>query len=287
MSETPNIQWRPAFCDAMELTLRGDADSLVFEREYNLGSKPLQVDLLVIRKMGMRQLGDQIGRTLRRYNLFEYKSPGDDLNIDSFYKVMAYGCLYKALAGKHVNDVRSNDITLTMVREEVPRSLFKDLLDEGTTVTATYPGIYHLEGNLRFETHVIATRELPEGSYIWLKALTRSIDLTEARSLIVSASDETLGVKERREMEAILDIVAHANADAFARLRRDDAAMDEAMEIIFGDRIEEMDLRNIRNLMDSTKWSADMAMSALKIDPAKRERYARKLSGERGKPANA
>ena len=44
------IQWHPAFCSAVRLELSKDKNVLEYQNEYNLNSKPLQVDLLVIHK---------------------------------------------------------------------------------------------------------------------------------------------------------------------------------------------------------------------------------------------
>ena len=44
------IQWQPAFVAAMELELSENRKELYFEAEYNLNTKPLEVDLLVIKK---------------------------------------------------------------------------------------------------------------------------------------------------------------------------------------------------------------------------------------------
>ena len=41
------IQWHPGFVAAMNLELREYRDSLVFEKEYNLNTKPLEIDFLV------------------------------------------------------------------------------------------------------------------------------------------------------------------------------------------------------------------------------------------------
>ena len=43
-------QWHPVFCAAVELEFREDKDILTYEREYNLSKKPLQIDLLIIKK---------------------------------------------------------------------------------------------------------------------------------------------------------------------------------------------------------------------------------------------
>lgn len=48
--EDIKIQWHPGFVAAMGLELMEDRDGLIFQKEYNLNTKPLEVDLLIIRK---------------------------------------------------------------------------------------------------------------------------------------------------------------------------------------------------------------------------------------------
>lgn len=43
-------QWHPAFCAAMELEFKDDREALLYEREHNLSKKPLQIDLLIIKR---------------------------------------------------------------------------------------------------------------------------------------------------------------------------------------------------------------------------------------------
>ena len=44
------IQWHPGFVSAMNLELRENRTDLIYEKEYNLNTKPLEIDLLVIKK---------------------------------------------------------------------------------------------------------------------------------------------------------------------------------------------------------------------------------------------
>lgn len=55
-------------------------------------------------------------------NIFEYKSPGDDVNAGTFYKALSYACLYKAEAGS-VEKILNTDITVSLVREQKPVKL--------------------------------------------------------------------------------------------------------------------------------------------------------------------
>ena len=44
------IQWHPGFVAAMNLEFAKNRQDLIFEKEYNLNTKPLEIDLLVIKK---------------------------------------------------------------------------------------------------------------------------------------------------------------------------------------------------------------------------------------------
>lgn len=94
------IQWHPAFYAAAELEFLSNRAELEFCREYNLGKKPLQIDLLVIEKLDDVSIENEIGHIFKRHNIIEYKSPGDDMTIDDFFKTVGYACIYKGLGEK-------------------------------------------------------------------------------------------------------------------------------------------------------------------------------------------
>ena len=58
----------------------------------------------------------------RQHNVIEYKSPGDSLNIDDFYKTLAYAFLYKSLSDK-VDGIPADQLTLSLVRQGYPRDI--------------------------------------------------------------------------------------------------------------------------------------------------------------------
>ena len=84
------IQWHPGFVAAMNLEFAKDRERLIFEKEYNLNTKPLEIDLLVIRKDSSVRISNEIGSLFKGHNIMEYKSPRDALDIDAFYKAGAY-----------------------------------------------------------------------------------------------------------------------------------------------------------------------------------------------------
>lgn len=93
-------QWHPAFTAALMLELKKSWGSLVFEKEHNLNTKPLEIDLLVIKKDAAVMVENEIGELFRGHNIIEYKSPKDHLDIDTFYKTEAYAGLFIKPMGK-------------------------------------------------------------------------------------------------------------------------------------------------------------------------------------------
>nr|WP_304717918.1 hypothetical protein [uncultured Acetatifactor sp.] len=100
----------------MNLEFRENRDDLIYEKEYNLSTKPLEIDLLVIKKEPDVQTSNEIGKLFRGHNIVEYKSPEDHLDIDVFYKTGAYGSLYKSF-GETVDERAADDITVTIIRD--------------------------------------------------------------------------------------------------------------------------------------------------------------------------
>ncbi|RKI28126.1 hypothetical protein D7V82_13220, partial [bacterium 1xD8-6] len=61
-----NAQWHPGFVGAMDLEFREDRNKLIFEKEHNLNTKPLQIDLLIIKKNPEAgSTGNEIGEIFR------------------------------------------------------------------------------------------------------------------------------------------------------------------------------------------------------------------------------
>ena len=71
----------------------------------------------------------KIGQFFRKYNLIEYKAPGDSLNIDDFYKICSYAGFFKANSNE-VNAIRYDEITITLISYSKPREMIKMLEKE-------------------------------------------------------------------------------------------------------------------------------------------------------------
>ena len=94
----------------------------MFENEHQLGTKPKEVDVLVVKKNENIPIQKNIGRLFRKHNIIEYKSPDDTLGINDFYKVLGYSYFYKADT-KEENVIRIEELTVTFVCKRYPRKL--------------------------------------------------------------------------------------------------------------------------------------------------------------------
>ena len=85
--ENELLQWHPAFYAGLQIELQEDKDNLIFENEHQLSAKPMEIDVLIVKKEKALPVKKNIGRIFRMHNIIEYKSPTDYLSIDDFYKV--------------------------------------------------------------------------------------------------------------------------------------------------------------------------------------------------------
>ena len=122
--EKQRLDWHSGFEGGLMLSLRDYAKDLEIEREHPLSKEPLRVDFLIIKKHSGVVIDNAIGRKFRVYNLIEYKNPNDELDIDVLWKVIGYSCLYKSM-GTTVNEIKSEEITISIFRSRKPVKLFK------------------------------------------------------------------------------------------------------------------------------------------------------------------
>ena len=45
------LQWHPAFYAGIQIEFEEEADKLIFENEHQLGTKPKEIDVLIIKKL--------------------------------------------------------------------------------------------------------------------------------------------------------------------------------------------------------------------------------------------
>ncbi|MDE7183025.1 MAG: hypothetical protein K2O40_00835 [Lachnospiraceae bacterium] len=228
--EDTKIQWHAAFVSAMNLELSQNRSDLEYHKEYNLNTKPLEVDLLVIKKDAGIEITNEIGKLFRGHNIVEYKSPDDHLNIDSFYKAGAYASLYKAY-GKTVDERSAEDITVSLIRERKPTGLFAYFKEHGIMFTNPYKGIYQVTNTVLFPTQIIVTKELNPREHVWLKALSGEMEKQQMRELLEKI--EKLDLKFDRELaDSVLQVSVSANKQVVKELRGDENMCQALLEIM-------------------------------------------------------
>lgn len=165
----------------IQIELEEEAQYLEFENEHMLGTKPMQLDVLIIKKDNERKIKKNIGRIFRRHNIVEYKSPTDSLNVDDFFKVYGYACFYKADTRK-VNEIEADEVTITFVCRRYPRELCNYLkYTLRRNITEVGEGIYYIADPV-FQIQLLVQKRLSEEENFWLKNLTN--DLKEKQKAV-------------------------------------------------------------------------------------------------------
>ena len=229
MSDT-KIQWHPGFVAAMDLEFKENRADLIYEKEYNLSTKPLEIDLLVIKKEPYVQIVNEIGKLFRGHNIVEYKSPEDHLDIDVFYKAGAYGSLYKAF-GETVDERPADEITITIIRDTRPEGLFGYSEKHGIRVTNPYRGIYYVLDEVLFPTQIIVGKELEQKGHAWIKALSDGIQKQEMWELLERISRITHKF-DRELADSVLEVSIRANRQIVEELRGGDKMCKALLEIM-------------------------------------------------------
>lgn len=232
--KNPKIQWHPAFCSAVRLELKENRGDLQYANEYNLNRKPIQIDLLVVTKSDDIKIDNEIGKIFKRHNIMEYKSPGDELNIDTYFKTLAYACLYKA-GGLTVDAIRYDAITISLIRAAKPVKLFRWFETNEYRITNPYPGIYYIKKAGFFDTQIIVSRELNFESHVWLSSLTIDIEPKETIELMESY-EEIVTKTERKFADSVVATVLEANPEAEHQLREESDMASELWETFKAER---------------------------------------------------
>ena len=175
-----------------------------------------------------RTLQNEIGHIMRGHNILEYKGPGDELTIDSFFKVIGYASLYKA-QGIAVNKIPASEVTVSFFRNAYPKALFQVL-------KKMYPGIYYVRGKVPFPVQVVVTSQLERKAHCSLRVLTTQVEMQDAE-LFLEQIYYLESKNERSNIDSVLQVSVNANKQVYSLLRRKNE-MCEALRELMKDEIE-------------------------------------------------
>lgn len=228
------IQWHPAFDAALQIELGDEAKYLEFESEHMLTKKPMQIDVLVKNDKHVK-IRKNIGRIFRQYNIIEYKSPKDDLNIDDFYKTYAYACIYKSDT-EAVDRIQAMELTISFVCYHYPRAMLNKLeRDRGITVESVDDGIYYLLGDA-IPIQLIVVPVLSKENNYWLNNLRNDLKSGGEIRRFIELYEKN---KNSKLYQSLADTIMRANWKEVKEERK----MCEALKELFADDLRESELK--------------------------------------------
>ena len=240
--KSQKLQWHPAFCSALRLELLEDAENLEFTDEFQLTEKPLQIDCTVVKVKKDCKIKNEIGKIFRKHNIFEYKSPMDELNIDTFYKAVAYACLYKVLPN-HVDEIQAEEITITLIRDRKPVKLLGELEKSGYGYKKEAAGIYYVNGAM-FPMQIIESSELDVDMHVQLKALTNHLEESLMRQYLLQVS--TFEGREKNLADIVLQVIVNSNMEKVREWKGSEQTMCEALRVLMKEELKEERVAGLR-----------------------------------------
>ena len=258
-TDEQRLDWHSGFEGSLQLSLRNYAADIEIEREHSLSKEPVRIDFLVVKKNTGVVIDNAIGRDFRTHNLIEYKNPNDELNIDVLWKTIGYAGLYKSL-GRTVDEIKADEITISIYRASKPRKLFKQLKEDGYVVSRLYPGVYQISGIVNIPINIIVTSELDDEELRALKILSINPAEDDVKDFIKEASKYT-EPGDKINASAVLRVSANANRELFERIEGD-KDMGDVIRELFAEDYEKAEKRGISNTNKLYSWLFSQGRSA-------------------------
>lgn len=285
MNEEETIDWHPGFVNAIKLEFFENENELEYESEKNLNQQPLRIDLLVVKKKPETKIKNEIGEDFLGHNILEFKSEDDELNIDTVYKVLGYACLYKSY-GKTVDEIKTEDLTTTILRKRKPKKLLKDLENKKVKVEEKHKGIYKIKG-LAFPIQIVVTAELDIENHTWISSIARN--LSEEQLINVISEAKNLNTRlEKMYASSVLNVISRLNTEEIERMKQEDKNMGKTLYEIMKPEIDEAReegikegikegilkslLQSIKSLMQNLNINVEQAMNSLSVEPEYRSK---------------
>ena len=223
------------------MTLESEKECLEIHEEFQLSKKPLQIDILIVKKLKETTIKKSIAKLFRDHNIIEYKAPDDYLSINDFYKVYGYACIYQSDTDR-VKEVDPETSTLTFVCSHYPREMLKHLKQvRGIHVEKQGPGIYYLKGD-PIPMQLLIVKELSKAENYWLQILRTDLKAgPEIRELMTNYEKN----KKSKDCVAVMNLIARANWKQMEVEKK----MCDALKELFADELKEADERGREQLL--------------------------------------
>ena len=225
--------YHAAFLSSLEILFWQYREQITMVPEKILNAEGIRIDILLIKKEPSLEIDSDIARIFREHNIIEYKSFDDALNIDVFAKVMAYAYLYKS-KGQRVNAIPFSNMCATIYRHGYPGKFFKTLKFYGAVIENPYPGVYYVKGQSPFPIQILVGKELDPCEYSMFRILMPNAfddDIRRFKDIAMQNYDAAY----HRSVDNILQISVSVNRETYARLRKEEPDMCEALRELMKD----------------------------------------------------
>ena len=223
------IDWHSAMFAALKLILKPHRFNLVMEREHLLNLMPTRIDCLIVKINDLIPIAMGVFRLFRKHNVIELKSYQDELNEDVLWYTVGQAAMYKSLE-EHTDEIRIDEIAITIFRASFPRELFKTLERRGWAIEEKYHNVFYLTGIISIPIQIVVARDLGDG-YLPLEILTGRAKETDVRKF--AEYRETLTEKgDRDDANAVMYACAEANRELFQKIWEDQTMQGVLREIM-------------------------------------------------------
>ena len=229
------LQWHPAFGAALRITLQDEMQYLEMHEERLLSRKPLQMDILIIKKLQEVQIKKTIGRIFRKHNIIEYKSPDDSLSVNDFYKVYGYACIYQSNTDR-IKEIDPEDLTLTFVCSHYPREFLKHLERvRGMCTEYQGGGIYYLKGD-PIPMQLLITPRMSDKENYWIQSMRTDLRAGEEIQKLMREYEKH---RKSKDYTAVMNLITRANWEQMEV----EKMMCDALNELFAEELKEADSR--------------------------------------------
>jgi hypothetical protein len=192
------------------------AGDITLKDEHKLSKRPLEIDIIVLKKNKDIVIDTSWGRIFREHNIVEYKSPVDSLpDLFVFEKICGYAGIYASQ-----NKITRNNISLSLVCHKYPADFFDALKkDFGYNILHKAAGIYYIyHENIAIiaslAIQIIVSSELQDSDLV-LKALKANVDeATMKQAWDIYKSDE----ESRESLAYWIHVMALINGETLNKI---------------------------------------------------------------------
>lgn len=191
-------QWHPPFYCSYEMDFRKYKDMLQIDTGYIL-ERSSEIDILTVKKKKDAVIDNGLGSIYREYNIIEYKSPDDRIDMSAWLQAMGYAFLYMRL-----ENIRSfKRILVSLMGYNYPRKLIKELKELGYTEAQVEEGILFFTNPINIDVQIVIISEIEDEKYPWISLIKKRISedrINNISNQLRDVEDDRVYIAKAREV---------------------------------------------------------------------------------------